>query len=148
MTQYRVADILREDGPILTLDMPIRRAATLLVQARAAAAVVIGEDGRLDGILTQKDCFKPALHASYYQEWTGRVADQMSRDVISVNLSDDVVAVAERYLSSPHRVFPAWMAPRLRGLCIVRMCWRCYCALARSAARTLRSDVSAPVARR
>ncbi|QEE36076.1 CBS domain-containing protein [Octadecabacter sp. SW4] len=116
MTQYRVAEILRDDGPILTPDMPIRRAATLLVQARAAAAVVIGEDGRLDGILTQKDCFKPALHASYYQEWTGRVADQMSRNVISVNLSDDVVAVAERYLRCPHRVFPVMDGPKVAGL--------------------------------
>ena len=116
MTQYRVAEILRDDTPTLTPDMAIRRAATLLVDARAAAAVVVGADGRLAGILTQKDCFKPALHASYYQEWTGRVADRMSRDVVSVNLNDDVVAVAEMFLKHPHRVFPVMDGTRNAGL--------------------------------
>ena len=34
-----------------------------LAEARAAAAPVIGDDGDLVGILAQKDCFRPALHA-------------------------------------------------------------------------------------
>lgn len=116
MTQYRVAEILRDDAPTLTSDMPIRRAVTLLVEAQAAAALVIGEDGRLDGLLTQKDCFQPALHASYYQEWTGRVADRMSRNVISVEHDDDIVHVAETFLSYPHRIFPVMDGAKVVGL--------------------------------
>ena len=116
MTQYRVAEIVRDDVPTLTPEMPIRRAVTELVQARAAAAIVIGDDGGLVGILTQKDCFQPALKASYYQEWMGRVADQMSRDVICVDKSDDVVSVAEKFLSCPHRVFPVVDGTKVIGL--------------------------------
>ena len=84
--------------------------------ARAAAAPVLGEDGQLVGILTQKDCFRPALHASYHQEWTGRVADEMSSNVVTVDASDDVIRVAEMFLSHSHRVFPVMEGTQVLGM--------------------------------
>ncbi|MHA6265843.1 CBS domain-containing protein [uncultured Aliiroseovarius sp.] len=116
MSAHRVASIMRRDVPILTPDTPIRRAVAQLIDAGIAAAPVVGEDGRLDGILTQKDCFRPALNASYYQEWTGRVADQMSRDVVCVDASDDVIHIAEMFLSHPHRLFPVMEGGKVVGL--------------------------------
>lgn len=107
MTEYRVGSIMRKEVTPLTPDMPIRRAVAHLVDSRAAAAAVTDDDGRLLGILTQKDCFKPALHASYYREWEGCVADRMSSPVVSVDVQDEVMGVAEMFLSYPHRVFPA-----------------------------------------
>ncbi len=64
MTAYRVRHILRTDSPTLTPQTPIRRAVAVLVDTGSAAAPVIGDDGTLVGILTGKDCFRPALHAS------------------------------------------------------------------------------------
>ena len=116
MSAHRVASIMRRDVPILTPDTPIRRAVALLIDAGTAAAPVVGEDGRLDGILTQKDCFRPALNASYYQEWTGRVADQMSRNVVCVDANDDVIHLAEMFLSHPHRIFPVMEGAKVVGL--------------------------------
>ncbi len=116
MTEYRVGAIMRTDIPTLTAETPIRRAVAVLVDTRAAAAPVIGDDGGLIGILTQKDCFRPALHASYHREWTGRVADHMSRDVISVNVEDEVIRVAEMFLHHPHRVFPVMNGGSVAGL--------------------------------
>lgn len=106
MSEHRIASIMRVDIQRLSPEMPIRSAISVLLDAGAAAAAVVGEDGRLAGILSQKDCFRPALHASYYQEWTGRVTDHMSRTVISVDASDDAINVAEMFLSHSHRVFP------------------------------------------
>jgi CBS domain-containing protein len=116
MTEYHVGEIMRTDIGTLTEDVPIRRAVAHLLEARAAAAAVIGDDGRLAGILTQKDCFRPALHASYYREWKGCVAEHMSRDVITVDVEDNVIQVAELFLSSPHRVFPVLSDTRVAGL--------------------------------
>ncbi|MCK8484219.1 CBS domain-containing protein [Aliiroseovarius sp. S2029] len=116
MSTHRIASIMRRDSPTLTPDMPIRRAVATLLEAKAAAAPVLGDDGRMIGILTQKDCFRPALHASYHQEWSGQVADQMSRDVVSVQASDDVIRVAEMFLSHPHRVFPVVDGAALVGI--------------------------------
>jgi CBS domain-containing protein len=116
MIEHRIESIMRRDFPTLTPDIPIRQAISILLEARISAAAVLGEDGQLVGILTQKDCFRPALHASYYQEWTGRVADQMSTDVVTVDASDDVIRVAEMFLSQPHRVFPVVEGTQATGM--------------------------------
>jgi CBS domain-containing protein len=116
MTEYRVGSIIRTNVPTLAPRTPIRRAVALLVDAAAAAALVIGDDGRLTGILTQKDCFRPALHASYHRDWTGCVADHMTREVVSVDAQDELIRVAEMFVSYPHRVFPVLEGDKVAGL--------------------------------
>ena len=116
MTEYRVGSIMRTNGPTLAPDTPIRRAVALLVEARTAAAVVCDDNGQLLGVLTQKDCFQPALHASYYQEWTGRVLDYMTREAVSVDADDEVITVAEMFMAYPHRVFPVRNGATVAGL--------------------------------
>ena len=116
MSEHRVASIMCRDIPTLAPDTPIRRAIAILLDAEASVAPVIGEDGELVGVLTQKDCFRPALYASYHQEWTGQVADQMSREVVSVDVSDDVIRIAEMFLAHPHRAFPVMEGAKVVGL--------------------------------
>ena len=116
MIEHRIASIMRRDFLTLAPDTPIRQAISVLLDAREAAAAVLGEDGQLVGILTQKDCFRHALHASYYQEWTGRVVDQMSTNIVTVDASDDVIRTAEMFLSSPHRVFPVIEGTQVVGM--------------------------------
>ncbi|MDU8913061.1 CBS domain-containing protein [Aestuariicoccus sp. MJ-SS9] len=116
MTEFRVGAILRDDIPTLSAETPIRRAVAVLVDAGAAAAPVLSEDGQLIGILTQKDCFTPALHASYHREWTGQVGDYMSREVITVDVDDEVIRVAEMFIQHRHRVFPVLNATSVVGV--------------------------------
>lgn len=116
MTAHRVGAILRTDTLTLTPLTPIRTAVSVLVEAQADGAAVLGDGGDLMGILTQKDCFRPALHAAYYQEWTGLVRDQMSRDVVTVDFDAEVTQAADMFLRHPHRLFPVMDGPRLAGL--------------------------------
>ncbi len=116
MTQTRISSVMRTDILLLTEEAPIRTAAARLVDARAAAAPVVADDVRMVGLLTQKDCFRSALHASYYREWSGRVADHMSTNIVTVQPNDDIIAVAEMFLKHPHRVFPVCDAERVLGL--------------------------------
>jgi CBS domain-containing protein len=116
MTAYSVREIVRRDTPFLSSETPIRRAAAILVDAKVAAAPVVGDDGELIGILSQRDCFRPALQASYHREWTGRVADHMSRDVVTIDIEDEVIGAAEMFLSHPHRVLPVLKAGQVVGL--------------------------------
>jgi len=116
MTEERIVSIMRTDFPVLAPTTPMRRAVALLVESRAAAAPVINDDDSLAGILTQKDCFRSALHASYYREWTGCVADHMTRTVVSVDAQDDLIKVAELFLALPHRVFPVRAGTRVAGV--------------------------------
>ena len=116
MTMKRVKTVMRTEIPVLTPDTPIRRAAALLVESKAAAAPVVADDNRLAGLLTQKDCFRSALHASYYREWKGNVSDHMTVEVITVAPDDDLIHVAEMFLNHPHRVFPVSEAGDVLGL--------------------------------
>ena len=116
MTAYRVNTLARTDGPMLSPDTPIRRAVALLVEAKVAAAPVLDEAGGLVGILTQKDCFRPSLHAAYHREWTGRVADYMTAQVITVDSSDEVILTAQMFVDHPHRIFPVLDGGRVVGL--------------------------------
>ena len=116
MTMKRVKSFMRTEVPFLTPDTPIRRAAALLVDSRAAAAPVVDDDNRMAGLLTQKDCFRSALHASYYREWKGNVGEHMTREVITVEPDDELIRVAELFLSHPHRVFPVHDEGQVLGL--------------------------------
>ncbi|MEJ6394598.1 CBS domain-containing protein [Gymnodinialimonas sp. 2305UL16-5] len=116
MIAHSVSEIVRRDVPILSPDTPIRRAAAMLVDAAAAAAPVIGDNGDLVGILSQKDCFRTVLHASYHREWRGNVAEHMSDRVVTIEIDEDIVHAAEMFLQHPHRVFPVLRAGRVEGL--------------------------------
>lgn len=116
MTAYRIRNIMRTDYPVFAPETPIRRAVALLVEGRAEAAPVTSGDGRLTGLLTQKDCFRPALHASYHQEWAGTVADHMTREVVTVDADEEVIRAAEMFLEYPHRLFPVLSGAKLAGL--------------------------------
>lgn len=104
-------DILR-----LSPTDPIRQAVAALVESGAHAAPVVEADGGLCGILTEKDCFRSVLHASYYQEWRGTVAEHLSPDVVSIEASEDMVHAAEMFLSLPHRVLPVLDDGKLVGM--------------------------------
>jgi CBS domain-containing protein len=107
---------MRPDFPALVPELPIRRAVAQLVEARAAAAPVLGGDRRLCGILTQKDCFRPVLHASYYQEWRGSVGDYMTSSVVTIDAEEEAIAAAEMFLAHPYRVIPVLSGATLAGM--------------------------------
>ncbi len=116
ISRETVALLVNKDEPTLSPEQPIRRAVALLVEGRASVAAVLDDSGALQGVLSQKDCFRPALNASYYQEWKGSVADFMSRNVVTLPASADLTDAAEAFLAHSHRVFPVLDGERFIGL--------------------------------
>lgn len=112
----RIEALMQMDWPEMMPDMPIRRATALLVEARMAAVPVVDDSGRLVGILSQKDCFRPALRASYYQTWDGSVADHMTTLVRTLPATTDIAFAAAAFIEHPHRAFPVLDAGRLVGI--------------------------------
>ena len=81
---------------------------------RSNAPVIDGK-GELIGVLSQKDCLKAALNASYYQEWGGAVSDYMSKEVETLEADLDIVEAAEHFLASNYRRFPVMHEGRIVG---------------------------------
>lgn len=111
-----IGHVMQTDFPRLVPSTPIREAVAVFARQHTSAAPVIEEDGSLAGILTEKDCFRPMLNASYYQQWAGSVADFMTRNVRSLSAELDLVSAAEEFLSRSHRVYPVTRDGNLVGL--------------------------------
>ncbi|MEW9612875.1 CBS domain-containing protein [Shinella sp. S4-D37] len=111
-----VAHIMQADFPRLLPTMPIREAVATLARRLVPAAPVIDDRAGLVGILTEKDCFRPMLNASYYQQWSGSVADYMSREVQTLPHDLDFVSAAEAFLARSHRVYPVMRDSEVVGL--------------------------------
>ncbi|WP_201742008.1 CBS domain-containing protein [Mangrovicoccus ximenensis] len=106
MAEEMIAAVMRREFLALAPELPMREAVTRLVAARVSAAPVLDAGGQLVGILTQKDCFGPALSAAYYQRWSDTVAHHMTREVAVLDAGTEIVAAAEAFRDLPHRAFP------------------------------------------
>ncbi|MCO5156656.1 CBS domain-containing protein [Paracoccus solventivorans] len=111
-----VEHIMRAEFPRLSPEMPIREAVAAFARQRMASAPVIDDRGGLVGILTEKDCFRPMLNASYYQQWGGAVADFMTREVRALTVDLDLVSAAEEFLARSHRVYPVLRDGEVAGM--------------------------------
>lgn len=112
----QVGGVMRADFLTLDAATPIREAAGLLHTRSKEGAPVLDETGALIGFLTQKDCFRPAVQASYYQQWRGSVGEHMSRTVQTIEVSADIVAAAEIFIAESYRALPVVESGKLVGL--------------------------------
>lgn len=111
----RIKTYMSRDLVTLKPDMEINRAMHLLIEKHISGAPVLDKSGNLVGMLSQKDCLKAALHASYYREWGDTVADYMSDQPESLDAELDLVEAAETFLASSFRRFPVMSEGRLVG---------------------------------
>ena len=116
MTIRTIDAVMGKDVLRLGAAMPIREAVSRLVTDPYGTAVVVEASGRMIGLLTGKDCFRPALKASYYQQWEGTVGDHMSAEVEALDASTDIVAAAEKFLDRPYRLYPVTRNGELVGI--------------------------------
>lgn len=99
----------------LAPDMEINRAMLVLLDNRFSGAPVVNSMGELVGVLSKKDCFKTAMHASYHEMPGGQVADYMSTNVETLDADMDLFRAAEAFLKSSFRRFPVLREGRLVG---------------------------------
>lgn len=111
----RIKSYMSHELVTLTPDMEINRAMQLLIDKHFSGAPVLDLTGNLVGMLSQKDCLKAALHASYYREWGDTVADYMSDQPQTLDAELDLVEAAEVFLASAFRRFPVMSEGRLVG---------------------------------
>jgi len=112
----RIDAVMQQDFLSFSPETPIREAVAALVARDVSAAPVVGADGGLLGILTQRDCFRPALNASYYQQWSGTVADYHSSEVETLDAGDDFVMAGQAFVDRPYRAYPVLRGSRLVGM--------------------------------
>ena len=99
----------------LSPDMSLLDAVHLLLERRISGAPVIDSHGNLAGILTEKDCLRAALNASYYGDLGGLVSDHMQRHVATVSDDTPIFEVTRLFINGHFRRYPVVHGHRLVG---------------------------------
>ena len=96
-------------------DMGVLKAIQTLVEAGISGAPVVDSHGNVVGVLSQKDCLRVALDASYHGEWGGRVSEYMSKEVTAIEVDTSILEVAQMFMQSEYRRYPVMDQNRLVG---------------------------------
>ena len=115
MQSVKVREYMAASLVTFTPEMEIMDAIEALVRNRISGAPVVDEHGNLVGILSEQDCMKVALHAGYYGDPGGRVAEYMSTEVRTVDADTSIVELARTFLDTPYRRYPVLENERLVG---------------------------------
>jgi len=75
----------------------------------------VDEEGGLVGMLTERDCLRVVLNASYYSEYGGTVAEFMSTEIETMSPKDSMIDAAKRFLDKSYRRYPVVDDNRLVG---------------------------------
>ncbi|MGH8457989.1 MAG: CBS domain-containing protein [Nevskiales bacterium] len=96
-------------------DTEVMAALRQLVTRGHSGAPVVEADGRIVGMLSEKDCLKVAVMANYEDVSPGAVRDYMSPNVASVSPDTSLLEVAGRFIDAPFKRFAVVVDGKLVG---------------------------------
>lgn len=100
----------------VTPDMDVFEAIDELVTKKVSGVPVINDEGKLEGVLTAKDCIR-VLSNSHLHNQTGRtVAHFMSDIKMSLEPDMDIFTIATKFLSTNINTLPVIEGDRLVGI--------------------------------
>jgi len=101
-----VADIMDRSELTLTADLDIGTAMRQLLRAKLNGAPVVDSDGRLCGMLTEKDCLKALLRQAMHGMPSATVREFMTAPVDTVEPTTQLLDVTRLFLERSFRKFP------------------------------------------
>ena len=112
---FTVADYMTREVVAVHPDMPTSEAIVLLLKHRISGMPVVDEDGKLVGILSERDCLKAFVHARYHNLPTTAARDLMTTEVETVGPDMGILEVADLFLDRHFRRLPVVEEDRLVG---------------------------------
>ncbi|MFU2488901.1 CBS domain-containing protein [Thauera sp. WH-1] len=115
LSSLLVKDYMIGDHLAFTAQTDLLRAVHTLLEHRLSGAPVVDENNRLIGFLSEKDCLKAALDASYFRREAGSVQEFMSTDVASISGDASLIDAIEMFIGDHYRCLPVVEGSRLIG---------------------------------
>lgn len=101
--------------PCLAPETDILDAVNFLLEHRVTGAPVIGSNGRLVGMLSERDCLKLLAKGIDANVPRGTVADFMTSEITAIPPDTDIYYAAGMFLASTVRRFPVVEDGKLVG---------------------------------
>ncbi len=115
LNKMLVKDYMARHLVTLQSDNEVLHAVQTMLRHNISGAPVVDKDGKLVGVLTEKDCLRVIFEATYHSEYGGLVSEYMSSEVETINAEDSIVEVAERFLNKHYHRYPVMDKNRLVG---------------------------------
>jgi CBS domain-containing protein len=110
-----VRDFMATQVVTFTPDMEVMTAINDLVKHNISGAPVLDGNGKLVGVLSEKDCLKVALTAGYEGVPAGLVSEFMTRTPITVEPDMPIMEIAGQFLDSTYKRYPVVKNGKLVG---------------------------------
>ena len=106
MPEQTAREIMARSEMTLSPETNIYSAMKSLLKHRLLGAAVVDAEGRLVGMLTEKDCLKILAGEAFDGLPEGRVQDYMTRDVETVSPTASLYDIVQRFLGKAYRKLP------------------------------------------
>ncbi len=110
-----VKDYMVGDHLVFRPDMPLLNAVHTLLEHGLSGAAVVDDDDRPIGFLSERDCLKVALAASYYEQDAGPVREHMCHEVHAIGADSTLIDAIQCFLNRPLRCLPVTENGRVIG---------------------------------
>lgn len=112
----RVQDFMVRDFVRLSPEESMYHAVQVLVHKEVPAAVVVDKKDKLVGILSETDCIRVVLDASYNERPPGTVEEYMTKDIQTIDVDATLIDVAALFKNKTYRMYPVTDHGRLVGV--------------------------------
>lgn len=116
LAKITIADYMTKNIMSVKEDLDALVAIKQLLDHKITCAPVLDKSGKLVGIFSEIDCMKVVLDASYNQGMSGKVADFMTTNVVSVVAESSIVDLAEKFQDTSLRSYPVFSENDLVGI--------------------------------
>ncbi|MCG7562483.1 MULTISPECIES: CBS domain-containing protein [Pseudoalteromonas] len=106
MQSVKVADYLNHRPVTFKADMRIESAVEKLLQSGQAGGPVIDDMQHVVGFLSEQDCIRTMLEATYQNESHSIVADVMNTEPLCVSPNDSILKLADRMTADKPKLYP------------------------------------------
>ena len=112
---YSIKEFMAKQLITFQSDTPIETAMESFLENKISGGPVLDDQGKLVGVLSEKDCMRTLFESSYYNNLGGFVKEYMSTDLKTINIHDTLSNVADEFIKSRFRRFPVMEGDKLVG---------------------------------
>ncbi|MDU0353705.1 CBS domain-containing protein [Paraglaciecola aquimarina] len=101
-----VAECMTKDFARIKPDMMVAEASASLIKKALLGGPVVDDSGKLLGWISEQECLQVTLQVVYHNTRVATVQDVMQTEVMTVNLNQDVLSIAEQMLTAKPKSYP------------------------------------------
>ncbi|BCE02421.1 CBS domain-containing protein [Marinicellulosiphila megalodicopiae] len=106
MQNDTISSIMNTKFASIPSSMLVVEASKELIKSEALGGVVLDDDGKLQGWISEQDCLQVIIQVAYHNQRVAGVSDIMKTDVLSVSPDQTILSIAEKMSGPQPKNYP------------------------------------------